>query len=984
MEPQERHYDINKLNVIFAITSFILALSLIWLFGDDYARSWKKYQKEFRDLEIEKTRVKYDAATQELEKNAEYILLEQQRDEAKKEFDSNCSHVKEIESVLKKLMAENDLHQQSLQFKKAELDAAHFRLEEAGAHHPENVLPEEVEFTRLRKDVEKYKTLVEESDQKIQEKNQVLSQCTEKLKEIDRKERLLAKHVLILDRKLAKIDPLERGFVNQIADIVRDLPVFDLANPQFKIEQVVLKDLTDDVNFMQVPKVERCITCHLGINNPEYKDASQPFKTHPNLEMFVANYSPHPLEEMGCTVCHEGRGRGTDFISSAHTPNSEAQAKIWEEKYNWQELHHWEKTMLPKSYVEAGCFKCHSNETTIKGAEKLNLGLNLIEKTGCYGCHNIDKYSRWPKTGPDLTKISSKITKEWAYRWIADPQSFRHSTWMPSFFNQSNTNDPESMERTNQEIHAIVHYLFEMSQEFTLTSMPQGEINRGKEIVASVGCFACHETESKDEQTTRDTLRKRQGPNFVGLGSKTSQAWIFNWLKNPSRYHPGTKMPNLRLTDQEASDAATYLASLVKEEFNATSVPSINLALIDQMVLDLLTKNTNTREAKTQIAQMSLEERLSFSGKKLIRQYGCFGCHNIKGFENEKPIGTDLTEEGSKSPDRLDFGFIDIERKNYAWFEQKLKNPRIFDQGKIKAHDEKLKMPNFHFTEEEIEAITTALLGFVDEKPQLEKVINPSLEKVTIQQGQQLIREFNCQACHTIEGEGATIQESVQNWLIEYGGRSDQEALAVIKSFSPPNLIGEGKKVQSEWLFDFLHEPKTIRPWLKVRMPTYNLNASHLNALLKYFNALDKQEFPFADLVDTSLTEEESQAAEKLFSAEYLDCVKCHIVGDKLPPGSADSWAPNFALVQERLKPQWILEWLKNPQDLLPGTKMPTYFDPTNFEASGPEDILGGNELEQIRVLRNYLMTLSDHQAPKNEILEPPPAPPLEGPAPTP
>jgi hypothetical protein len=87
------------------------------------------------------------------------------------------------------------------------------------------------------------------------------------------------------------------------------------------------------------------------------------------------------------------------------------------------------------------------------------------------------------------------------------------------------------------------------------------------------------------------------------------------------------------------------------------------------------------------------------------------------------------------------------------------------------------------------------------------------------------------------------------------------------------------------------------------------------------------------------------------------------------------------------------MEWLKNPQDLLPGTKMPTYFDPNSFDVSGPEDILGGNELEQIRVLRNYLMTLGDHQAPKNEIpLEPPPAPivetppapPLEGTAPTP
>jgi len=195
-------------------------------------------------------------------------------------------------------------------------------------------------------------------------------------------------------------------------------------------------------------------------------DAPQPFKTHPNLEMYVGRDSPHEIEKFGCTTCHGGRGRGTDFTSAVHTPSSEHQAEEWEKEHGWEKLHHWETPMLPMTNVEAGCFKCHSGQASIKGAEKLNLGLNLIERSGCYNCHAIEKYKEWPKSGPNLKKLSAKIEKNWAYRWINDPQGFRHNTWMPSFFNQSNTSDPQSLKRTQQEIHAMVNYLFDQSGHF--------------------------------------------------------------------------------------------------------------------------------------------------------------------------------------------------------------------------------------------------------------------------------------------------------------------------------------------------------------------------------------------------------------------------------------------------------------------------------------------------------------------------------------
>ena len=81
---------------------------------------------------------------------------------------------------------------------------------------------------------------------------------------------------------------------NRIGNFVRDLPIIDFANPNYKIEQIVVKDITDDVNFLRIPKVDRCITCHQGITNPAYREAPQPFRTHPDLELYLGKNSAHP------------------------------------------------------------------------------------------------------------------------------------------------------------------------------------------------------------------------------------------------------------------------------------------------------------------------------------------------------------------------------------------------------------------------------------------------------------------------------------------------------------------------------------------------------------------------------------------------------------------------------------------------------------------------------------------------------------------
>ena len=57
-------------------------------------------------------------------------------------------------------------------------------------------------------------------------------------------------------------------------------------------------------------------------------------------------------------------------------------------------------------------------------------------------------------------------------------------------------------------------------------------------------------------------------------------------------------------------------------------------------------------------------------------------------------------------------------------------------------------------------------------------------------------------------------------------------------------------------------------------------------------------------------------------------------------------------MAKERLNPDWVVEWIKDPQALMPGTNMPTFYP------GGPDDIFDGDEDKQIMAMRDYIMLL--------------------------
>jgi mono/diheme cytochrome c family protein len=902
----------------FAIVSLILLASLVWMVFADYSREWKIWQKKFIELKTQRARDELKEVEAKVDREA-LEKAEREHAEAQAAFKRQKGAYGAIQKKLAKLDVDVTKAKTTLQDARQYEDSYRYFFEEYRAHgdpragaYEQKLKALEPEVARLKLDVERVEAAREAEDAKTQS-------FVTRMDEGARMVADLVKEKKRVERKLQAVKPT-------FAKEILNAPMVDFIAPTLRIQQIVLEDLYDDYHFAKTQKVDRCTTCHLAIDQEGYENEPQPFRTHPRLELFLASSSPHPLEKIGCTVCHGGSGHSVSFVDSVHTPRDEAQRKEWEKKYRWRRLEKWEYPMLPIQHAEASCAKCHHGSVEVPEARELNRGRKLAETYGCFGCHKIEGFeNRW-RVGPSLERVQSKLTREWIVKWLEDPKAFRTSTHMPRIFHLSNTSEPEDRAQGEAAIEAIAAYLLKNSETVPLAKPPvEGNPDNGKQLVQSLGCLGCHALAGLGGSTF--------GPELSHLGSKVSAEWLYTWLKNPKHYSPKTRMPNLRLTDQEAADITSFLVSQRNAEFDGRALPRVKTEVMDELVLTHLQTNMRRMEAEAKLAEMSPEEKLVFLGKESVAFQGCFACHDIKGFETAKQIATELSDHGRKDVHRLDFGLIHLDHTREAWYFQKLKEPRIFDRGKVKSYYEKLRMPQFDFSDEEAQALSTFILSLTQEEIPLEMQKRLNLKEMAIEDGRFLLAKNNCQGCHTLDGREGTIRA-----LIEDPGSV------------PPILDGEGAKVQERWLHGFLKNPTTIRPWLKARMPTFEFPDSDVRTLIQYFSDLAGQDVSYRGHDIPETPPGKLEAGKTLFEA--FQCVKCHQVDPSGMALGASFLAPDLALTKERLKPEWVVQWLRDPQMLQVGTMMPTFFP--EGETPMPE-ALGGDVKEQIEAIRDYL-----------------------------
>jgi mono/diheme cytochrome c family protein len=752
--------------------------------------------------------------------------------------------------------------------------------------------------------------------------------------ELDQQIRALTTDTTRLENRLADLAP-------SVVTATLNAPLLDFMAPTITVRQIITPEIVDDVNFTRVAKMDRCTTCHLAIDRVGYEEYPQPFTTHPNLEAYVGSASAHPVGQFGCTVCHEGMGQSINFEHSSHTPRDAEQMAEWEEKHHWEVPHLWDYPMLPADMTEASCAKCHQETVFVPEGPDISLAYGLYERAGCYGCHTTTGFQGLRKPGPDLTKIAAKLDDEWVKTWIRDPRAVKSSTWMPRVWYNSNSNSPEDARRNEAEIDAVVAYLFANSteHEVAVSSPRAGDAARGQEIVESVGCLGCHITDDMDRLAAGP--RRTFGQPLQNIGNKTTYEWLFDWVRDPQHYSPGTFMPDLRLTDREVADVAAYLAALTGPAGVAAGA-TYDQPFVAEVLTDYLTSIVPAEEARATVAAMTPEEQQLDLGQRAIARYGCYGCHDIAGFEDTQPIGIELSEEGTKLVQRLDFAFVhDIPHTKVDWFKQKLRNPREFDRSRVLQPLERLRMPYYGFSDEEVRLLATAIMSFQTDVQPLAARVPGSARNDALQEGRNLVRRRNCVGCHEMEGDGGDYRSVVEN-----------------PSMAPPLLTPTGAKVKPDWLYAFLRAPITIRPWLDVRMPTFGLDDEHWNGVIDYFAAVSDSVGPFRT---HDLTPEPGvlDGGEELF--DILQCQACHVL-DAIPADQeTDNLAPDLRMANERLQPEWVIDWLRLPSEIQPGTKMPQFW--AELPGSFFEQFDNDGE-RQIEAVRDYLYTFRGGPSP--------------------
>ena len=156
-----------------------------------------------------------------------------------------------------------------------------------------------------------------------------------------------------------------------------------------------------------------------------------------------------------------------------------------------------------------------------------------------------------------------------------------------------------------------------------------------------------------------------------------------------------------------------------------------------------------------------------------------------------------------------------------------------------------------------------------------------------------------------------------------------------------------------------------MRPYLKVRMPTFYFSPIEIRQLVRFFQAMSQQPMPYIPRKLPPLTAKETEMARTLFTSKGAPCLKCHATGD----ASHDKFAtaPNFLLAPDRLKPDWTKHWIMDPAKISPGTAMPSGLfkqDETgrNIFAGPLPPIFTGYTGDQAELLVRYMLEITPEE----------------------
>ena len=342
------------------------------------------------------------------------------------------------------------------------------------------------------------------------------------------------------------------------------------------------------IHLPEFHRVDRCVTCHAGIDNPKMAGQPPPFGAHPDLGI-SGFLQAHSFQEIGCTVCHHGQGTATT-VAHAHGP-----------------VKHWEEPLLPEELVVGTCTTCHGDVKSLKGAERLVQARALFEEKGCIGCHNL--HGEGMLVGPELDETFQKGADQFDFRYVRGEETVIH--WVADHFRDPQRvvpgypalGIPESAMSnyhfTEEEVTLLTALVLGFASEkeneefpiparFKVSGPPKAKpaayasrVEFGRAVFRQFGCAGCHGIEGRGGIYNKNMDLGEEVPALVTVSQGYTREKLKEIIRDgryPGRAYRDQPSPPLwmpswkeKISDDQLDALVEYLISLNPERRETAS-----------------------------------------------------------------------------------------------------------------------------------------------------------------------------------------------------------------------------------------------------------------------------------------------------------------------------------------------------------------------------------------------------------------------------
>jgi mono/diheme cytochrome c family protein len=181
-------------------------------------------------------------------------------------------------------------------------------------------------------------------------------------------------------------------------------------------------------------------------------------------------------------------------------------------------------------------------------------GRVLFATRGCAHCHQLPENvstEKWAMPemrhqAPALANAGHRFQESALAAWIADPKSLRAEATMPRVL------IPATRDRDASDIAAFLMGLKD-GQLLGKSEENADAAAAGEKLFMSLGCITCHHLEKPTQKDSYGRL------SLHYVSAKHTRAGLEAFLHAPQQHYPWTRMPDLKLTDAEASALASHL-----------------------------------------------------------------------------------------------------------------------------------------------------------------------------------------------------------------------------------------------------------------------------------------------------------------------------------------------------------------------------------------------------------------------------------------